>query len=448
MPEKSKTYEKSAPRKVYIRTYGCQMNVSDTDVISGLLRQNGYSLVDDDATADIILFNTCSVRASAENKAIGKMREYGKIKDSRPELILGFCGCMAQKHKEELFKTMPALDFVCGTHAINKIPDLISQTSVNRKYLIDVSLTDEYPVEESGAQRTNKIKAFVPIMRGCDNYCSYCVVPYVRGKEVSRPKNDIINDIKRLAVEGYKEITLLGQNVNSYGMALKGELDSKFPQLLEKINNISGIERIRFVTSHPKDITDGLIELFGTLPKLCEYLHFPIQSGSDRILASMNRKYTVRHYMSIVEKLRRQCPDIALSTDIIVGYPSETEDDFQKTVEVMKAIEYDGSFIFKYSVREGTDAAKSTDDVPKEVKDERNQILLKLQEEMNIKKNEMLIGSDVEIMVEGKSPRNPNRMTGRTRTNKIAVFDAIDMYAPGELVNKKVKRVTALTLYC
>jgi len=353
---------------------------------------------------------------------------------------------MAQKHQEALFKTLPFLDFVCGTQQIRRIPELIEQARKNREYLIDVSVMDEYPVDQSVAVREGMLKAWVPIMRGCDNYCSYCVVPYVRGREVSRPLKDIVSEVRRLADGGCKEVTLLGQNVNSYGKGL-GDTKATFPRLLEHLNDIAGIERIRFVTSHPKDISAELIAQFGQLPKLCEYLHFPIQAGSDRILSLMNRKYTAGHYLDIVAKLRDRCPGIALSTDIIVGYPTETEDDFQKTVEVMRLIAYDSAYIFKYSTREGTAAAGRTDDVPLKVKEERNQALLALQEKISAEKNQALVGSQVEILVEGASKRNPARMTGRTRQNKIAVLEDAAALA-GKSIVKEVRRATAVTLYC
>ena len=422
------------------------MNESDSEVMAGLLAAAGYAPTDREDAADVIILNTCSVRLSAENKAIGKMRELGKLKAKRPELILGFCGCMAQKHQEALFKTLPFLDFVCGTQQIRRIPELIEQARKNREYLIDVSVMDEYPVDQSVAVREGMLKAWVPIMRGCDNYCSYCVVPYVRGREVSRPLKDIVSEVRRLADGGCKEVTLLGQNVNSYGKGL-GDTKATFPRLLEHLNDIAGIERIRFVTSHPKDISAELIAQFGQLPKLCEYLHFPIQAGSDRILSLMNRKYTAGHYLDIVAKLRDRCPGIALSTDIIVGYPTETEDDFQKTVEVMRLIAYDSAYIFKYSTREGTAAAGRTDDVPLKVKEERNQALLALQEKISAEKNQALVGSQVEILVEGASKRNPARMTGRTRQNKIAVLEDAAALA-GKSIVKEVRRATAVTLYC
>lgn len=431
--------------KVFIKTYGCQMNELDSEFMMGDLLARGFRRADSDSEADVVLLNTCCVRAMPERKALGKMGLLAKMKRERPDLVLGICGCMAQKRKETLFERMPFLDIVCGPGQIGQLAEMVVSVRRTRAKEIHIEEDAAGKLDFRKASRKGAIKALVSIMRGCDNYCSYCVVPYVRGSEQSRPPEQILAEIEDLAGKGYKEVTLLGQNVNSYGRGFAASYD--LVDLLEQVNAIPGIQRIRFVTSHPKDVSLRLMEGMARLEKVCEHLHFPLQSGSDRILDLMNRGYTVADYLRIVDALRAVIPDIALGTDIIVGFPTETEDDFRDTLEAMRRIEYDSAFIFKYSTREGTAAAKFPDDVPLERKKKRNQALLELQERISLKKNQVWIGKEVEVLVEGPSKRNPNKLTGRTRQNHIAVFEGGTELAGG-LVHVTVAEVTALTLFC
>ncbi len=431
--------------KVFIKTYGCQMNELDSELIMGSLLARGFAEAPNESDADIVLLNTCTVREMAERKPLGKMELLGQIKEKQPNLILGICGCVAQQKKEQLLDRMPFLDIVCGTGQIAQLPDMIEAVRNNGAKQIRVEDSSGEKLDFRLAKRKSPVKAFVSIMRGCDNYCSYCVVPYVRGREQSRPPAQILAEIQHLARNGYKEVTLLGQNVNSYGKGLTPECD--LVELLERINAIPGIERIRFVTSHPKDIRPRLIEAMARLEKVCEHLHFPLQSGSDRILRQMNRGYTLSDYVELVNALRQTVPDVALGTDLIVGFPGETEEDFAETVEATRRIEYDSAFIFKYSTRGETAAAKLPDDVPLEKKKERNRILLELQEEISRKKNRASIGQPVEVLVEGPSKRNPYKMMGRTRQNKIAVFDGGHNLI-GLRAKMTVTDATALTLFC
>ncbi len=421
------------------------MNELDSEFIRGALLEHGLGEAQTESEADVILLNTCAVRKMAEGKALGKMGTLAKLKMENPHLILGICGCVAQQRKERLFDRMPFLDIVCGTSQIAQLPDMIESVRRTRATQIRVEDGAGETLDFGLAKRHSTIKAFVSIMRGCDNYCSYCVVPYVRGRERSRPPERILYEIENLDREGYREVTLLGQNVNSYGKGLQAECD--LVGLLERINDVEGIERIRFVTSHPKDISPRLIAAIAGLEKVCEHLHFPLQSGSDKILGLMNRKYTLEHYTRLVDALRGAVPNIALGTDIIVGFPGESEDDFAETVEAMRKIEYDSAFIFKYSTREGTAAAKLADDVPLETKKERNQALLRLQKDISLKRNRSLIGREVEVLIEGPSKRNPLKIMGRTQQNKIAVFDG-EKELIGRIVRMTVTHATALTLFC
>lgn len=421
------------------------MNELDSEFIKGAIVGGGFGEAQNEYDADIILLNTCAVREMAERKALGKAGLLSQLKEKKPDLVLGICGCVAQQRKEQLFDRLPLLDIVCGTRQIAQLPEMIESIRKTGERQIRVEDLSSEKLDFALTKRNSLIKAFISIMRGCDNYCSYCIVPYVRGRERSRPPQEIIAEIEQLAQKSYKEITLLGQNVNSYGKRLEPECD--LVELLERINAIRGLERIRFVTSHPKDISPALTGAIARLQKVCEHIHFPLQSGSDKVLRLMNRGYSLNDYMKLVDALRDAVPSIGLGTDIIVGFPGETEADFAETVEAMRRIEYDSAFIFKYSTREGTDAAKLPDDVPLEKKKERNKILLQLQKQISLRKNRASIGSYVEVLVEGPSKRNPYRMMGRTRQNKIAVFDG-GQHLVGKILKMTVADATALTLFC
>ena len=371
--------------KVYIRTFGCQMNKHDSEAVLGLLMSYGYELTENRNEADVFLVNTCSVRKHAEDKVYSMLGELRKLKKkNKRDSVVGVIGCMAQKNKDEIFKRSSNVDFVCGTHNFHKIPEIIKSIIKQRSKIKLTDMGKQVFISPTLSSRENKSSAWVSIMRGCDNFCSYCIVPYVRGREVSRPPENIIQEVEELAHAGYKEITLLGQNVNSYGKGLNENVN--FSDLLEQVHRIEGIERIQFVTSHPKDISLKLIDAVVNLEKVSRYLHFPLQSGSDKILRLMNRGYTRSQYIDTVENLRKRIPNIRLGTDIIVGFPGEDEEDFDQTYQAMKDIEFNHAYMFKYSPREGTSAFKLKDDVPEQVKKDRLSKIINLQNSMGKKK--------------------------------------------------------------
>ena len=366
-------------KKVFIRTFGCQMNIRDSEIVAGLFLDKGYRLAKSQDEADIILFNTCSVRKHAEDRVLGNIGILRKLKEKRPDLVVGVIGCMAQHFKQKLFEVSNVVDIVCGPSDEEKLPSLIGKFLKTKKNILSVENINKPRKEVLSGYRENKDSAYVVISHGCDNFCSYCIVPYVRGREISRKEKDIINEIKKLAAQGVKDIMLLGQNVNSY----KDRKDRSrgglgFIRLLEKINRIDGIERIRFMTSHPKDATEDLFYAIRDLDKVVKHLHLPLQSGSDKILKAMNRGYTVKKYISLVNRLREIIPGCRLTTDAIVGFPHETKKDFSKTCSLMKKIRFDAAYIFKYSPRPKTASSKLKDSVAKEEKERRNQVLLKM----------------------------------------------------------------------
>ncbi len=431
--------------RYFIRTYGCQMNDLDSEVMSGQLAQMGMDLAHSEDDADVIVFNTCSVRETAERKVFGRLGSLAKLKRNRPDMVIAVCGCMAEEHKEQFFKRYPHVDVVCGTNSFDALPEMIAEAMDRRSKVARTGVDGEMELPFADARRSSGIKAFVSIMRGCDKYCSYCIVPFVRGPESSRPSNKIRDEIVQLAQKGFREVTLLGQNVNSYGRGIDENTD--FPTLLEKVHDVEGIERIRFVTSHPKDMSPRLIQTIADLPKVCEYLHFPMQAGSDTVLERMNRGYTRSEYLGIVERLREKVKDIALSSEFIVGFPGETDEDFELTLSAAEDIRYDSAFMFKYSPREGTAAAKFEDDVPKEVKEERHRRLRDAQNRISTEIYTGLIGGEVEVLVEGPSRKDPSRLVGRTRDNKIAVFKGSHDFI-GEIVSLRVEEANIHTLYC
>ncbi|MBO1222974.1 MAG: tRNA (N6-isopentenyl adenosine(37)-C2)-methylthiotransferase MiaB [Candidatus Scalindua sediminis] len=444
--------------KVFIKTYGCQMNKLDSELSVGALVKEGYTFTEDEGAADVILLNTCSVRNKAEHKVYSQLGSLRDQKEKNPGLILGVLGCMAQNDGEKIFRRMPHVNLVCGTRMFSKLPELLGKINGTNKRILAIDEDGEVTFDRLITQRPNRYKAFVSVMRGCDNYCSYCIVPYVRGREFSRPVEDVINEVKDLADDGCKEVTLLGQNVNSYGKGLNG--DTTLATLLRKLDPIEGIERIRFVTSHPGDMTRDILEAVGELPKVCENLHMPAQSGSDRVLERMRRQYTSEYYRGLVEMARSLVPDITIASDFIVGFPGEAEDDFEDTVSLMKDVRYQNCFIFKYSPRTGTAATELKDDVPEETKKRRNQILLDLQSEINKERNREVVGKSVEVLVEGTSKTDECRLTGRTRQNQIVVFSLPETCPPerlsraggsasllGKLTNIDIVDSTDLTLF-
>jgi tRNA-2-methylthio-N6-dimethylallyladenosine synthase len=399
-------------RKYLISTWGCQMNVHDSEKMAGILAAEGYVPADDHKDADIIIFNTCSIREKAEQKFLSDLGRLKSLKKRNPGVKIAVAGCVAQQMGDNLFQRAPHVDFVLGPQNLKNIRDIANGNSA-------ATALEENPalaVEELPALRKERGRAWVSIMYGCDNFCTYCIVPYVRGREMSRASESIVREIRGLASDGFKEVTLLGQNVNSY------RSDVDFPGLLRKIDTIEGIERVRFVTSHPKDFSEELIEAMAGLPSVCEHIHLPLQSGSTRVLELMNRKYTYGEYRDKVKKLREKVPGIAITTDIIAGFPTETAEDHEATVRALKEIEYDGMFAFKFSPRPGTKAAKMDGELPEDVKLSRLQELLSLQDEITLKKNKPLEGTMQEILVEGPSETDKSKLTGRTRTNKIVNF--------------------------
>jgi tRNA-2-methylthio-N6-dimethylallyladenosine synthase len=409
--------------KYFILTMGCQLNENDSEKICGMIEKMGYNKTNTLEEADLVVFNTCCVRENAEDKLFGKLGEVKKIKEKRGTII-AIGGCMMQeKHiQEKLRKSYPFFDLIFGTHTLHKFPEDLHKVILEEKRIEDILDIDGEVIEGLPIKRNDNIKASVTIMNGCNNFCTYCIVPYVRGRERSRDPEDIINEVKQLSEEGYKEITLLGQNVNSYKG--NGNLGIyKFSELLREINKIEKIERIRFVSPHPKDFTDDVIDAIRDCQKVCKIIHLPLQSGSSRVLKTMNRKYTKEQYLNLVEKMKAKIPDVEFSTDIIVGFPGETQADFEDTLDVVKKVCFEQVFMFIYSRRVGTPADKMENQVPEEIKHERFNRLKALVESQIELNNKKYIGTQQNVLVEGKSKTNSNILTGRTDTNKVVNFE-------------------------
>jgi tRNA-2-methylthio-N6-dimethylallyladenosine synthase len=421
-------------KHVYIKTFGCQMNEHDSERMLALLKGCGYQETKRPEEADVILVNTCTVRAKPEQKAYSLIGRFQQLKENNPALIVGIAGCVAQQGGEHLLTHMLTLDFVLGPGKIHRLPEILQAIEQGQKGVCAIGFENGASVKLPLLQ-SRQLSAYVTIMQGCDNCCSYCIVPSVRGRERSRPSNDILAEIAALIQTETKEVTLLGQNVNAYAKNKPPELT--FPQLLAKINEIPGLERIRFTTSHPRDLTEETIEAFGTLEHLCEHLHLPFQTGSDAVLARMNRGHTREEYLAQVKRLREVTPQISITADVIVGFPGEQEADFDRTLELMQAVEFDGLFSFKYSPRQGTRAAQWPDDCPPEVKQRRLERLQELQRGMTLKKNKGLEATVQEVLVEGRSRNSHDHMTGRTRCNRIVNFPG-NQELVGELVNVKI----------
>ncbi len=431
-----------AARKFFILTFGCQMNTYDSERIAQLLTARDYEQVDDPARADLILVNTCSVREKPEQKVYSALGRFRALKRKKPGLIIGVGGCVAQQEGEGLLQKIPFLDFVLGTKELGRITEILDRREASAQRLCDTALdgrVDPYhglPLFPPAGRTT----AFVSIMQGCDNFCSFCIVPFVRGREVSRASGDILEEIRSLAATGVKEVTLLGQNVNSYGNRAPGEMS--FPDLLEAVQRLPGVERVRFTTSHPKDLSAQLIQSFGRLSKLCEHIHLPLQSGSDRILERMKRGYSREEYGEKVQSLRRACPDISITTDMIVGFPGEEEVDFQQSLEMMERVQFDDLFSFRYSDRPHTRASSLKDKIPETLKQERLALLQSLQRKITSAKNRAWEGKVVEVLVEGPSKIRPEEKTGRTRTNRIVNFPGRSLSA-GSLVKVRIDKALA-----
>ncbi|HVU27049.1 MAG TPA: MiaB/RimO family radical SAM methylthiotransferase [Verrucomicrobiae bacterium] len=474
---------------VFIKTYGCQMNERDSEAVAAQLVAKGYSLAQSEANADVVLLNTCSVRDFAEQKAINKMKNLiGTARSEKRNQVVGFMGCMAQSRGKELIDKLPDVDLVLGTQKFHRAADYLDELLAGkREKIVDVAeeKNSEATIREhilSGNSKTS-VSAFVSIMQGCNQYCTFCIVPYTRGEERSRTIPDIVAECRELVARGVKEITLLGQIVTSYGRrgtnkinslaprgtsgergGVRGDLEnglltpalsslgeereknSPFVQLLEAVHEIDGLERIRFTSPHPKGYGDDLAEAYARLPKLCESAHIPLQSGSDRILKLMHRGYTHEKFLNIIKKLRAAKPNIGITTDIIVGFPGETEDDFEQTLSLCREVEFDNAYIFKYSPRRDTPAAEMPDQVPQEIREERNRRLLELVNEIAARKYDKFIGQQVQILVEGPSKKNSARYTGRTRCNRIVLFDGSERHR-GQIMDLKIERTGSFTLY-
>jgi len=431
------------PHKVFIHAFGCQMNKLDAELALSALRRAGYEEAATPDEADVVLYNTCSVRAHAEERVYSNVGKLKSLKRRKPRLIIGILGCMAQKDGEKIFERLPHVDLVCGTREFPRIAELIEEARRADRVL---ACSEAAAVSEAReiSVRPDRRRAFLGIMRGCDNYCAYCVVPYVRGPEISRPITEVVDEAHRLADDGCREITLLGQNVNSYGKSFDPPAHA-LADLLARLDRIAGLARVRFVTSHPKDMSREILEAVRDLPAVCEHLHMPAQSGSDRVLAAMNRSYTARGYRDLVALARELVPGIAIASDFIVGFPGETEAEFDETAALVRDLRFQNSFVFKYSTRPGTAAAKLADDVPWEEKRRRNLALLEIQSAVQLEENRKFIGQEVEVLVEGRSHRDASRLTGRLRTNQIVVFEGPEALA-GELVRVRVESATPLTL--
>ncbi|MFA5541197.1 MAG: tRNA (N6-isopentenyl adenosine(37)-C2)-methylthiotransferase MiaB [Bacteroidales bacterium] len=433
-------------KKVYIETYGCQMNQSDSEIVGAIVEENGLEVIEDINQADIIFVNTCSIRDNAEQRVKNRLGEFEAIKKKKPELRIGVLGCMAERMKEELFKENKSVDIIVGPDSYRDIPKLLNLAESGQK-AANVILSEEETYSEITPVRlsSNGVSAFISIMRGCENFCSYCVVPYTRGKERSRDYNSIIKEAEDLFSKGYKEITLLGQNVNSYLWENENE-KINFAKLIEMVAKVSPLLRIRFSTSHPKDISEELIDVIARNNNICKSLHLPIQSGSSRMLKKMNRKYTREDYIGKIDMIKSKIPDISLSTDIIAGFCSETIEDHNDTLSIMEYANYDYAFMFNYSQRPNTLAEKKyEDDVPSEEKTKRLNEIIDLQRKLSLASNKRDIGKEFEILVEGVSKRSKEKLFGRTSQNKVVIFDNKGV-SIGNYVNVKIEDCTSATL--
>ncbi|MFR7984320.1 MAG: tRNA (N6-isopentenyl adenosine(37)-C2)-methylthiotransferase MiaB [Clostridia bacterium] len=421
----------SRTKTYHITTFGCQMNEHDSETIAGMLSEMGFSQAPERDGADVVVINTCSVRENADKRFFGTLGQLKHIKKDNPDFTVCVCGCMMQQQHiiDSIKSKYPWVDVIFGTHNIHEFPRLLETVLSEKEKIIDVWENGGDIIEGLPAKRLYRHKAFVNIMYGCNNFCTYCIVPYTRGRERSRKACDILEEVRRLTEDGVREVTLLGQNVNSY----MGEDGTDFSDLIYRLNEAEGLERIRFMTSHPKDLSDKLIQAYRDCEKLCDYIHLPVQSGSSRILKKMNRKYTKDDYLRLVEKLKAAVPHIAISTDIITGFPGETEEDFEETLDLVRRVEYDSAFTFLYSIRKGTPAAEYEDQIPEEIKHERFNRLVELVNEISARKNAAYVGKTVKVLVDGPSKNNSAALGGRTEGFKLINFEG-----PQDLIGKLV----------
>lgn len=429
---------KQPVKKYFVETYGCQMNESDTERISGQLEEMGYSPAKDLKEADVVILNTCSIRQNAEEKVYGKIGEVKKLKESKPGVLLGIAGCMAQESKGKLISRMPVIDFVIGPYHIHDLKEILSCEDAEGSHIVMTQMNphrvNDY--SELHSVRKSKIFAWVPIMQGCNKFCTYCIVPYVRGRETSRTVDDIVREVKRLAEEGYKEITLLGQNVNSYGLDFRNGTD--FGDLIRAVDEIDGIERVRYMTSHPRDMSFSMVDAMAASPKVVHHMHLPVQHGSNEILRRMNRGYTVEHFKELLSYVRKKIKDMAVTTDLITGFPGETEEMHRETLALLKEVRFDSAYTFIYSPRKGTPAARMDNQIDDETKHRRLQELMDVQNEISLELNQQMVGQRYKVIAEGATKQNPDNWFGRTSGNKMIIFSKPENVSVGDILNVKV----------
>ena len=428
-------------KSYYIETYGCQMNVADSELVENILVNQGYYKSKTLQDADAIFINTCSIREHAEDKVYSQLGRYDIIKKKKPSVLIGVLGCMAQSLKNEILQNKPYVDIVLGPDSYRKLPDLLNRNKKNYKSVVDTKLSRYEVYDDLFPMRKDGINAWVSIMRGCDKFCTFCIVPFTRGRERSRSLSSIVQEVTNAVEAGYKEVTLLGQNVNSYRYE-----KYKFPQLLENIANIPNLERIRYTSPHPEDINDELLQIMSKYDNICNYVHLPLQSGSNKILKRMNRTYSKEHFLSLVNRIRNALPNVGISTDIIVGFPGESDNDFDETLDVMKKVEFDSAFNFKYSVRRGTKASEYEDQIPEKIKQERLQRVIDLQKEHTLNRNLKIVGTSQEVLVEKESKMLKTQWAGRTDSNKWVVFDKENVKI-NDIISVKINEAKGITLY-
>lgn len=430
-----------AKNSVYIETYGCQMNVADSELVMSILKTKGYELTENINEASVVLLNTCSVRDNAEQRIYGRLGNIKRYKDQNPQMVIGILGCMAERLRKDLIDSKNLVDLVVGPDEYRRLPEYIDTAFSGEKGIgVKLSRTETY--DDIIPYREDGLSAWISVMRGCDKFCTFCVVPFTRGRERSRNLDSVVDEIKELSQRGFREVTLLGQNVNSYN-----DNGRDFADLLAAAASVDRLIRVRFTTSHPQDLSDKLLYTIAEHPNLCNYIHLPVQSGSDRILKAMNRTYTIEHYLNLIDRARKIIPGVSFSTDIISGFPTETYEDHLATLDVMEKVRYDGAYMFKYSPREGTKAYKMEDDVPEETKAKRLNEIIDLQHTISYDLNQKMIGTDEIVLVEGKSRKSDEFWAGRTDTNKVVIFPANDEIKVGDYVKININRATSATLF-
>ncbi|MCF8259887.1 MAG: tRNA (N6-isopentenyl adenosine(37)-C2)-methylthiotransferase MiaB [Melioribacteraceae bacterium] len=427
--------------KVYIETYGCQMNVADTEIVLGILKNKGYEVTNSADNANVIFLNTCSIRENAEQRIYGRLGNLKKIKDNKPETVIGILGCMAERLRTDLIDQKKMVDIVVGPDEYKRIPEFIDNAFIGEKGIgVKLSRTETY--DDIIPYREDGLSAWISVMRGCDKFCTFCVVPFTRGRERSRSLESIVDEVAQLSQRGFREVSLLGQNVNSY-------IDNgrDFADLLASCAVVDRSLRIRFTTSHPQDLSDKLLHTIAEHSNLCNYIHLPVQSGSNRILEAMNRTYTVEHYLELIEKARRIIPGVSFSTDIIAGFPGETYEDHLQTIDVMQKVRYDGAYMFKYSPREGTKAFRMPDSVDEATKTKRLNEIIDLQQSISYEVNQSIIGQEEVVLVEGFSKKSNEFFAGRTDSNKVVIFPYSEEFKPGDYIKVKLNKATSATLF-